>query len=207
MAQASKAERQQFVGDIASFVSDLAERVVEMQGGFRTSFAQMAETEQAKRSDFLAGIMENVSRLQKMVAEMRSEFSDDLEGARQAWSGSGRRARGGRKQPGRGRAEPAQQGPAAEAEPTATAGSPGENPVDEPAAVPGDADESPADDLTAIFGIGPGRMERLSEAGIHTYAQLARMTPDELRDLLGPAGKLVDVEKWISQAMDLAERF
>jgi predicted flap endonuclease-1-like 5' DNA nuclease len=61
-----------------------------------------------------------------------------------------------------------------------------------------------ADDLTVIRGIGPGMAQRLHQAGIYTFAQLAAITPDELRRALGNVGRLAKVETWITQARDLA---
>jgi predicted flap endonuclease-1-like 5' DNA nuclease len=60
------------------------------------------------------------------------------------------------------------------------------------------------DDLKAISGIGFAMERRLNEARIYTYVQLARSTPEELRQILGEAGRLAKVEEWIAQARRLA---
>jgi predicted flap endonuclease-1-like 5' DNA nuclease len=60
------------------------------------------------------------------------------------------------------------------------------------------------DDLTTIRGIGPVMLQRLNQAGIYTYAQLATSTPDELRQALREAARLAKVEEWIEQAQKLA---
>jgi predicted flap endonuclease-1-like 5' DNA nuclease len=58
--------------------------------------------------------------------------------------------------------------------------------------------ETPAeDDLTAIFGIGPARAARLREAGIGTFAALAVVDAEQLREILSGA---VDVSSWPEQA-------
>ncbi len=65
-------------------------------------------------------------------------------------------------------------------------------------------EEVAPNDLMAIRGIGPGMLRRLNEAGIFTYAQLARSTPEELRQALGEAARLARVEEWIERARELA---
>jgi predicted flap endonuclease-1-like 5' DNA nuclease len=76
-------------------------------------------------------------------------------------------------------------------------------PVEEPGAPPSPVAEAAPDDLTAIRGIGPGMKERLNQAGIYTFAQIAQSTPDALRELLGDAGRLAKVESWIDQVHDM----
>lgn len=63
------------------------------------------------------------------------------------------------------------------------------------------------DRLTDIRGIGPVYAGRLYKAGIHTFAQLAAMTPAQVKALLDePAWRLrsIDVEGWIQQAAERA---
>lgn len=63
------------------------------------------------------------------------------------------------------------------------------------------------DRLTDIRGIGPVYAGRLYKAGIHTFAQLAAMTPVQIKELLDePAWRLrsIDVESWIRQAAERA---
>jgi len=64
-------------------------------------------------------------------------------------------------------------------------------------------EEVAPDDLMAIRGIGPGMQRRLNEAGMYTYAQLARSTPEELRQALGEAARMARVEEWIARAREL----
>lgn len=46
-------------------------------------------------------------------------------------------------------------------------------------------DRAGKDNLQAIKGIGPVFSQRLNEAGITTFAQLAKLTPKELEEILG----------------------
>ncbi len=74
---------------------------------------------------------------------------------------------------------------------------------EEPAAVEGAA--AAEDDLTAIKGIGPKFAETLQAAGITTFAALAQLTPEELEQIVQPAGwQKVDFAEWIAQATELA---
>ena len=46
-------------------------------------------------------------------------------------------------------------------------------------------DSKGKDNLQAIYGIGPAFSKRLNEAGVHTFEQLAKLTPRDLEDILG----------------------
>lgn len=61
-----------------------------------------------------------------------------------------------------------------------------------------------SDDLTAIRGIGIASQNRLYTAGIKTFAQLARATPEELRRILGEIARGAKVEDWIREAGERA---
>ena len=67
-------------------------------------------------------------------------------------------------------------------------------------------DESSSDHLTAIRGIGIATENRLYRAGIKSYGQLARATPEDVRKILGKFAGGADVEDWIAQARDLASK-
>ena len=57
------------------------------------------------------------------------------------------------------------------------------------------------DPLIDINGIGPGTQQRLFDAGIKTFAQLASMDPDTLREIAGAAvTRRYNVEDWIEEA-------
>ena len=57
----------------------------------------------------------------------------------------------------------------------------------------------PRDDLTEIKGIGPVFARRLADAGITTFAALAKSPPDYLRDVTR-ATSVARPEDWIAQA-------
>jgi hypothetical protein len=62
------------------------------------------------------------------------------------------------------------------------------------------------DDLTKIKGIGPVMQERLNGMGIYAFAQLAKSTPEEIREALGESSKrLTKMGNWIKQAKKLAK--
>ena len=70
----------------------------------------------------------------------------------------------------------------------------------EPVYTPGDGD-----DLARILGIGPAYAARLQGAGVHSFAQLAAATPDQLAALLEvPDWRRPDFESWLEQAAALA---
>ncbi len=66
-------------------------------------------------------------------------------------------------------------------------------------------DESSSDDLTAIHGIGIATQNRLYRAGIKSYGQLARATPEDVREILGKFAGGASIEKWIAEAKQLAK--
>jgi predicted flap endonuclease-1-like 5' DNA nuclease len=63
------------------------------------------------------------------------------------------------------------------------------------------------DDLTVIKGIGPVYQWKLRDAGFNTHKQLATADPDQLRRMLDIKNwQRVNVESWIEQARDWAQR-
>jgi predicted flap endonuclease-1-like 5' DNA nuclease len=63
------------------------------------------------------------------------------------------------------------------------------------------------DDLTVIKGIGPVYQWKLRDAGFNTYKQLASADPDQMRRMLDVKNwQRVNVEAWIAQARDWAQR-
>ena len=68
----------------------------------------------------------------------------------------------------------------------------------------GQGAEDPVDDLTAIQGIGITIQNRLNQAGITTYAQLAEAKPEQVRGVLVKSSRGAKVEAWISEARELA---
>ena len=81
-------------------------------------------------------------------------------------------------------------------------------PVSQPPAQLEPATESSAqtaeDDFTRLTGVGPVLDSRLRAAGIHTFAQLAALTPDELAAILGWTPDRVERANLIGQATELA---
>ncbi len=67
-------------------------------------------------------------------------------------------------------------------------------------------DESSSDHLTTIRGIGIATQNRLYKAGIKSYGQLARATPEDVRKILGKLAGGATVEDWIAQARNLASK-
>jgi len=63
-----------------------------------------------------------------------------------------------------------------------------------------------SDNFQAIKGIGPVFTRRLHEAGIHTFEQLARLTPQQLEEILGDLYKrfFSKQESILAQAKDFA---
>jgi predicted flap endonuclease-1-like 5' DNA nuclease len=60
------------------------------------------------------------------------------------------------------------------------------------------------DDLTQIKGIGPVFQDRLNEAGITTYEQLAATAPDQVRQIIAAADwQKIEPERWVHQAAQL----
>jgi len=205
-----------------TFINDLMHNVAAMQSGFRNDHAEMAKKGQDDREAFVSNLRSNVveiqsnfrndhaemarkligdlgmfaSDLNKTVAGLRQEFASDIEGAHQAWFGQAPRERTTKKETKRkSREEEARrlEEEAAEGEP------------EEVKAEPEKPEELIPDDLTEIQGIGTSRQKILNEAGLYTFAQFAKSTPEDLKRALGEMSKLVDVEKWIEQAKELVE--
>ncbi len=73
-------------------------------------------------------------------------------------------------------------------------------------AKPKDTQASAWDDLTAIRGIGTATQNRLNGSGIKSYAQLAKVSADEVRKILGIKARGAKVEDWIAQAQEMAKK-
>ena len=67
------------------------------------------------------------------------------------------------------------------------------------------------DDLTKVEGIGPKAAETLQDAGIKTFAELAKSTPEELKGILEKSGghfNALDTATWAQQAeLAVAEKW
>jgi predicted flap endonuclease-1-like 5' DNA nuclease len=61
------------------------------------------------------------------------------------------------------------------------------------------------DPLIDINGVGPVYEQRLLNAGVYSFAQLGKMSPDEIRAIIRPeAWQLIEPEAWIAEARQLA---
>lgn len=61
------------------------------------------------------------------------------------------------------------------------------------------------DDLEVIQGIGPTYARRLNKAGIFTYVDLTRATPERLKEIVATQGPTPNVDPWITQAEQLVK--
>ena len=62
------------------------------------------------------------------------------------------------------------------------------------------------DDLKMIKGIGPAIEKKLNQAGIYTFEALARLSTEELENILGTTKRLVQEGNLITQAKQLARQ-
>jgi predicted flap endonuclease-1-like 5' DNA nuclease len=63
------------------------------------------------------------------------------------------------------------------------------------------------DEFTTIKGIGPVYQRKLRDIGIGSYDQLAKADPDRVRRMLDvKKWQRVDIESWVEQARDWAQR-
>jgi predicted flap endonuclease-1-like 5' DNA nuclease len=62
--------------------------------------------------------------------------------------------------------------------------------------------DSATGELERIWGIGPIYMERLHQAGVYTFTDLAKLSPMRILDIVAPADSSArpNVESWIEQA-------
>jgi len=64
---------------------------------------------------------------------------------------------------------------------------------------------APEQDLELISGIGPVFAKRLKNAGINSYADLAKLAPQEVRDIVNvKKWQRLDAVSWIAQAVELS---
>ena len=69
----------------------------------------------------------------------------------------------------------------------------------------GPSSNATSDDLTIIRGIGIATQDRLYRAGIKSFSELARSSPEKIREALGQMARGAKVETWIEQAGGLAK--
>ncbi len=58
----------------------------------------------------------------------------------------------------------------------------------------------PPDDLVSLRGVGPVFAQQLQQAGIRTYADLARLTPEEVAERCGLPLWRIRRDDWVGQA-------
>lgn len=60
--------------------------------------------------------------------------------------------------------------------------------------------------LEAIHGVGPAFARRFYEAGVHTFDDLAALTPERVREIIAPkAWQKIDPVAWIEEAKKFAQ--
>ena len=62
-------------------------------------------------------------------------------------------------------------------------------------------------DLKQIKGIGPATEKKLNDAGIHTFAEMAQLSVEELQNILGSSRRVAQsADELISQAKEFAQQ-
>jgi predicted flap endonuclease-1-like 5' DNA nuclease len=168
-----------------AFTFDLKRDVAQMQADFRDARIAASKSAKAERMQFIGDLAAFVADMRISVLGMRQKYAEDLAGARHAWQSRSTSPERARK-----RETPVQHPVRANAEVRVM-----------------EIAEAISDDLTAIPGIGPGRMTRLNEAGIHSFKDLARCTPEKLMQIMGKPLKMTDVERWVVEAGKLVGHY
>ena len=182
--------------------------------------ARLAEQRDVMASETRAFLVAADAAHQEMSAEQRARLAEQRDGLAsdtRAWRGTLQADQGDarrvwssfaelmQERRSKGQAAPAPVAPPPPPRPTPATATPSRSGGDTtraPAAPPQKAAE---DDLTAIGGIGVGMKQRLNQGGIRSFAQLAHSTPEQLREVLGNAGRLAKVNNWIKEAQDLLQ--
>jgi predicted flap endonuclease-1-like 5' DNA nuclease len=86
--------------------------------------------------------------------------------------------------------------------PAAAAPAPAAKPAAPSAAAVAPAPAAPVQkvDLTKVKGIGPEVQKALNDAGINTYGDLVKASPEQLQAIMTDAGIISDVSTWSAQA-------
>jgi predicted flap endonuclease-1-like 5' DNA nuclease len=102
MAGRLKENLQMFAAGIKSTVSDLEKQ-------FRNEHAELTGKARAERQMFFSNVKQSIADLKLKTTDLLQEITDDLAGARRAWSGAtpaGKRVAGKVRQPGKVQVEP-----------------------------------------------------------------------------------------------------
>ena len=197
-----------------SEMRQLTENLLEAHGERFAAVAGIRAVTAQELADFHAAHQEMSAEQRARLAEQRDGLASDTRawrGTLQADQGDARRvwssfAELTQERRSKGQAAPAPVAPPPPPRPApraaATPSRAGGDTTRAPAAPPQKAAE---DDLTAIGGIGVGMKQRLNQGGIRSFAQLADSTPEQLREVLGNAGRLAKVNNWIKEAQDLLQ--
>lgn len=200
--QAMSAEqRQQLIGYIDTLrvdVNGLRLDAKTLVDELHAAHQMMAAQQQERLSTDRARLTSDVAAMRARLQAQRRELQRDLSEAQRVWGSfitlmEQRRARKRVARP-----------------PTPKEAAPPPPPVEEVAPPPAVEEAPPTeevvpDDLTTIKGIGPKMQERLNQAGIYTFAQLAGSTAEGLRQAVGEeVSRIAKVEEWIEQAQELA---
>lgn len=190
-----------FLNDLKDTVAGIQSEVSQMKKGFRQEREEVAEK---TRHDLTACTAD----VRSFVSDLRSDASRMQEGFRSSFNDmarTGRSERGKfvdelRKSVGRLRGELLSDLTAIRRMWS------GLTPI-QPSAKERSSEEQSQeitpDDLTKIHGVGSGIQTRLNQAGIYTYAQLARSTHEQLRKALGNFAQLDDTYDWRGEARKL----
>jgi len=195
MARTGRSERGAFVADLRSDISRM-----------KNAFFQ-SRTEMAERT--MRDLKASTEEVRNFVSDLRSDASRMQDGFRSSFNAmarTGRSERGAfvadlRNSVGRLRGELLSDLGAVR---KMWSGSAPVQPVAKEEAAEEQSQETGPDDLTKIPGIGSGIQMRLNQAGISTYAQLARSTHEQLRSALGKFAQLDDAYDWRGEARNLS---
>jgi len=204
---------QECLSNIKRFEADLKRDVFAMQTGFFTSRTEMARSDKEGREAFISDLKLRVAEIRRETQRVIQVFKDDARGAREVWRGIHPVKPAVRKKPHEAKTR--------ETAKLVTEERKKDEEIDKPqiqeVSLPNVAKEPEGitqkrqtksivpDDLSKIEGIGPGRLRKLNDAGIFTFAQLAESTPETLRNALGEMSRLAPIDKWIEEAKKLSK--
>jgi predicted flap endonuclease-1-like 5' DNA nuclease len=191
-----------FLNDLKGTVAGIKSEVSQMKKGFRQSREEMAGKTRHDLTAFTADMRSFVSDLKSDASRMQEGFRNSLNDmARTGRSERGKFVAELRKSVGRLREELVSDLTAIR---RMWSGLTTIQPAAKEKSSEKQSQQISPEDLTKISGIGPGIQMRLNQAGIYTYAQLARTTHEQLRKALGKFAQLVDTYDWIGEARNLS---
>lgn len=190
MSDEQKSELSQFVVELQEDVVSFRQDTRSFMRELRANRQEVAAQQRAELAQQVASLKKDLLSVMAKLREEREQVRADLASAHAIWSES---------------SKPTEQAQAPVMEPpeeelAAETPEEAETVPTEPAPA---VEETPvADDLSVIHGIGASTQQKLNEAGIMTFGQLAGTTPDELRELVD-VPVFAEVEEWINQAREL----